>query len=266
MYIGGLQGMDLRLRNRGGAAAAPPPPPSGLLTGLISYWKMDETSGVRVDSVTASGNDLTDNNTVTSAAGKVGNTAVFTRANAEWLSRADNVSLSTGDIDFTFAGWVSLTSKPSTGGVGMGIVGKWNTGVAEREHLIYWDETLDRFLFVVSANGTTSAFVKADTLGAPVIGTFYFVVGWHDATANTINIQANAGTVDSVAHSTGVRDGASNLTIGAYAGVDGTPLAATDLDGRVDELGFWKRVLTSTERTNLYNAGTGIAYPFTGVA
>ena len=35
---------------------------SSLLTSLISYWKLDETSGTRVDVV--SGNDLTDNNTV----------------------------------------------------------------------------------------------------------------------------------------------------------------------------------------------------------
>jgi len=32
------------------------------------------------------------------------------------------------------------------------------------------------------------------------------------------------------------------------------------MDGRVDEVGFWKRVLTAQERTNLYNAGAGNTY------
>ena len=46
---------------------------SSLTTNLISYWKLDETSGTRVDSV--GNNDLTDNNTVLYGAGKQGNGA-----------------------------------------------------------------------------------------------------------------------------------------------------------------------------------------------
>jgi hypothetical protein len=40
-------------------------------TGLVSHWELNEASGTRSDSVTASGNDLTDNNTVTQADGVV---------------------------------------------------------------------------------------------------------------------------------------------------------------------------------------------------
>jgi hypothetical protein len=32
--------------------------------------------------------------------------------------------------------------------------------------------------------------------------------------------------------------------------------------GKIDELGIWKKVLTSTEVTQLYNTGTGLSYPF----
>jgi hypothetical protein len=34
------------------------------------------------------------------------------------------------------------------------------------------------------------------------------------------------------------------------------------LDGRVDEFGVWKRVLSAGERALLYNSGLGLAYPF----
>ena len=64
-----------------------------LLTNLISFWEMEEASGTRVDAVVASGNDLTDNATVTQNPGKVGNAAQFTLATSEWLSHVSNASL-----------------------------------------------------------------------------------------------------------------------------------------------------------------------------
>jgi len=36
--------------------------------------------------------------------------------------------------------------------------------------------------------------------------------------------------------------------------------------GLIDEFGIWSRVLTQAEITNLYNSGSGLAYPFTGSA
>ena len=36
------------------------------------------------------------------------------------------------------------------------------------------------------------------------------------------------------------------------------------MKGRIDEVGFWKRVLTSAERSLLYNGGVGLTYPFSG--
>ncbi len=42
---------------------------------LISCWSMDETSGTRADTVTASANNLTDNNSTPSATGIIGNAA-----------------------------------------------------------------------------------------------------------------------------------------------------------------------------------------------
>ncbi len=63
-------------------------------TNLVSWWKLDESSGNRSDS--QSNNLLTDNNTVTSIAGKKNNAAHFTLANSEYLSIPDNSSVSMG--------------------------------------------------------------------------------------------------------------------------------------------------------------------------
>ena len=224
-----------------------------LVDNLIAFWKLEEASGSRIDSVGS--NNLTDNNTVTQATGIVGNAAQFARANSEHLSILDNIDLSTGDIDFSFACWIYLDSKTNSSS----ILGKW-TGLADqREYLlIYLGGATDRFHFVVSGdgNGTQSKNINADTFGAVPTGVWIFVVFWHDATANTVNISVNNGAVDSAAHTFGVFDGTGDFNIGA------TEAAFDFMDGRIDAVGFWKKVLSAAERTELYNNGNGLEYPF----
>jgi len=86
-----------------------------LTDNLISFWGLEETSGTRVDAHGT--NNLTDNNTVTSATGKVGTAGQFTNANSEYLSITDNASLSTGDIDFSAQAWVYFDSFGTQRGI-----------------------------------------------------------------------------------------------------------------------------------------------------
>jgi hypothetical protein len=227
--------------------------PSTLLTSLISYWKLEEASGTRADAVTASGNDLTDNNTVTQNPGIIANAAQFTRVNTEYLSHADNASLSTGDIDYTVAAWVYLDSKPGN----MGVIAK-DSGGANREYVLQYTNASVRFVFtVLDTAGSTIGLVTANTFGAPATATWYLVIAWHDSVNNVVGISVNAGTADT-AVTTGVP---ADKTATFYIGAD---QAVSNWDGRIDEVGFWKKVLTATERTTLYNGGVGRTYPFTG--
>ncbi len=86
------------------------------------------------------------------------------------------------------------------------------------------------------------------------MGGWHQVVAWHDATADTLNIQVDNGAVTSVSYSNGAKDTTFALSVGGFA--DGTYV----LNGRVDELAFYKRVLTSGERSWLYNNGLGRSY------
>lgn len=220
---------------------------SGLNAGLVAFWKLDEVSGARADSVGA--NHLTDNNTVTqAAAGKVGSAAQFTAASSESLSIADNAAVSTGDIDFSFAAWVYLDSK----GADRVILGKAG---ATTEYLLRYVSSSDRFQFYC-ANGASNGNVLANVLGSPALATWYFIVVWHDATANTLNIQVNNGTTNGTFYSAGVADGANGFRLGAQDNnVD-------YWNGRIDAVGFWKRLLSGAEVTSLYNSGNGREYPF----
>lgn len=230
----------------GGAGVSP------LLTSLVAYWKLDEASGARADS--AGSSNLSDVNTVTQAVGKVANAAQFTAANSECLNIASNAALSMGDIDFTIALWVYFDAL----GADRALVAKYNSFGTTRDYMVKFITGSNRFQFIVSPDGSADATVSANSFGAPTTATWYFIVAWHNATANTINIQINDGTVDSAAHATGVFASSAAFRLGARA--DGIQFH----DGRLDEVGIWKRVLTSAERTALYNGGSGVTYPFAG--
>jgi len=219
--------------------------PSSLNTNLISYWKLEEASGARADSEpTGTAQNLTDNNTVTSNPGTIGDAAQFDSGNQEYLSRADSTNLSTGDIDFTIAGWFYLDSNNAD----MRMLGK--TGSGQMEYYILFNSNTGRFEFHVSNNGTADVALSADNGPLfPFLSTWYFIVCWHDSVNNTINISVDDGTPDSASHTTGVFDGTADFRIGGFTGAY--------FNGRADEVGFWKKVLSAPERTELYNGGAG---------
>lgn len=218
-------------------------------TNLISWWSMDETSGTRNDSHGT--NHLTDNNTVLYAAGKQGNAADLEYDNGEYLSIANNASLATGDIDFTFACWVKFESLAD----GRTVAGKWQLVAGGREWTLVYESSNIRFY--VSSTGSDTISLSG---GAASTGIWYFYVVWHDATANTINIQINNGTPVSASHLSGVYNSGTPLWFGNLITSTGTPLAGYYHDGLIDEASFWKRVLTADERTWLYNGGAGRTY------
>lgn len=114
-----------------------------------------------------------------------------------------------------------------------------------------------RFKLDVDSNGGgTDTTVTANTFGAISAATWYFVVAWHDSVSNQIGISVN-GTADTAAHSAGVFDGTGPFAIGARVN------ATSDYwDGLIDEFGFWRRVLSGAEITELYNAGAGRDYAY----
>jgi len=228
-------------------------PPSTLLNDLAAYWKMDEVSdaSISVARADSSGtNHLTDPVKVKSAAGLVSNGEYpSTTGSGAYLLANDSDALSCGDIDFTIAFWCE---PHKTDGA---FIARWTTG--QQEYAI-WLGGGNRFSFTVSANGSAAVTLVDTKIGAPTIGAKYLVIAWHDATANTINLQINNGVADSAAHSTGIFAGTSTLTVGSLA------VGSTSTIAIMDEIGFWKRTLTAAEKTALYNGGSGNTYPFDG--
>lgn len=227
-----------------------------LTDGLISYWKLDESSGVREDSVGTV--DLDDINTVTATSdGKIVNAAVMDQANNEYLQATDASQLNiSGNSSFAITGWIRLNLKLTP----KAIIAKWNAngGDPQRQYALIWDNTIDRFQFLVSSDGTTLSSVTANSFGAPATEIFYFFYVEHDAINDLIRISINDGTVDTTSHTTGIFSSTTLFRIGALQGGAGED--AFQMTGDLDEIGFWNRVLTPEEVSLLYNNGDANGY------
>jgi concanavalin A-like lectin/glucanase superfamily protein len=215
-----------------------------LTDSLISWWELGEASGTRADSHGT--NHLTDNNTVLSAVGKVGNAADIERDNVEYLSCASNSTLQMGDIDFTICCWVKVEQ---TDGLLVQLVSKDNSNSpAENDFNLTCDPTFRFF--------TNWAHIPNSGI-TPTLGVWYFVVGWHDAVANTHNIQVDNATPVSVSTA---GDAPVVSTSEFQIGARQWAASRQSFDGLIDQVAIWKRLLTTDERTALYNSGNGVAY------
>lgn len=219
-----------------------------LLTNLVASWKLADLAD------SAGANTLTNNNAATFSTGQIGDAVYLNGASSQFLSIASNSAVQTGDVDFTIAGWVYL----STGNSEL-IVAKRGAGAGTSEYALYYDNGTSRITALVFRATDSAVSRTAATFGAPSANTWYCFIFWHDATADTLNISINDGATDSVA-TTGALQAASTglFTIGKQD-IGGGELYLT---GRVDDVNIWKRVLTAGERTRFYAAGVGCEYPF----
>ena len=219
--------------------------PSTLNNGLVHLWKLDEASGTRADSVGAA--TLTDNNTVTSSTGKTYPLAAqFTAANDEYLSNA------IGDVGlfnvFHLSVWVYFDAFT---GAQQWIVSKFNTIGSNRELLVYLDPSDDTLRAVKYTDGVSSQGANSGI--SPSTGTWHLVEVMHSGTELGIAVDGGAfvTTADTSSFS-----GTADLEIG------GSIAGNVEHGGRIEAVTVWDRVLTANERTELYNSGSGIAYPY----
>ena len=201
---------------------------------LRAFWKLADTSDSGPNGFT-----LTNNNTVTFVAGKIGDAARFAAASSQYLSRADHASLSFGNVDFSISVWVKLASTGITRPIVNKASAEWRLGITSANKII--------FQFPGGGALTHSLALSAST--------WYHVVAWYDAAADLMWIAINDGTPESASDSVGPVDSTNDLRVGR--------LGTAYWDGDLDALGIWGRVLTAGERTQLYNSGNGLEYPFT---
>lgn len=221
-----------------------------LVDNIVSYWKMDEASGNRADSVGS--NTLTANGTggVGSAAGKINDAADIESADDDYLSITD--AAQTGlDIlgNFTLSVWMKPESL--SGAVSPGIVTKLTAGTGYA-FVLDWS----------SAPAWKPTWVREDSstplqgASAPSVGNWIHYVWTFDGT--DLRLYTNGALDGGPAAYTSHSDSGANFNIGRSV-----LYSSRKYDGLIDEVGVWSRAITAAEVTSLYNSGAGLTYPFT---
>lgn len=229
------------------AAGGPSGGADSLLTDLVAWWSLDETSGTRVNAHNPGTYDLTDNNTVGYDTGVVGNAASFAGGgNDESLTLANHSDFEFADTPFTVAMWV----RPETGIESNAYV--IGVGAPATVWTILRNGGAGSISFRVRNAANTSTAATAGI--AYSLGTWALYIAEHDPDADEIRLSSNNGTPVSAALAGGGRiTGTDAFIIGSNLGVE--------FVGLLDETAIWRRLLTSDEKARLYNSGAGMGYP-----
>ena len=171
----------------------------------------------------------------------------FERDNDEFVSTNDLAALSHGDFDFSYSGWIYLNTAASEY---MEIFVKWIGTGDNREHTLYTNNS--KFYWDVSTDGGSGGSVRRVIDGTTLAtGRWYHVYLEHDASNNHIGISVDNNTMTTTANTGGVHDGTAPFKFST---------SSSSFDGRLASVGFWKRLLTTAERTEMVNSGSGMAY------
>ncbi len=220
---------------------------------LISYWKLDETTGDAIDAVGT--NTLTAINAPGSITGVVRTARTFS-GDHQYFSIPTNSSVEIGDTSFTFTAWAKMNNKTDY----HVFIGKQveDSPYYDRDYSLCYDKDVDRFYFQAAGpDGLTLTRAIANSIGSPMIDTWYFLAGGYDYANGYLWISVNGGPKETVPFTGSVHVGSAPFMLGA---VDNPQFGYQA--GLLDEVGFWKRVLTSEEIAALYNDGQGSTYPF----
>lgn len=206
-----------------------------LTTNLVSYWKLNESSGNATDEL---GTNTLTNSGVTYTAAKINNGAVFNNLTTTYLEKTSVAAVTS----FSFSFWLKMTSW----GAANAIVDKLPGGTGFR----VWGGTNWTGL-LLTVDGTNWSYVWT-----PTTGVWYHLVWTYSGGTAYLYKDGNTTPVDTKTGLT-LTDGSQTLGFGNRAAHD------QKMDGSLDEVGYWSRAITSSEVSQLYNGGNGLTYPFT---
>lgn len=215
--------------------------PNSLITGLVSYWKMDEGTGLtRNDSIGT--NNASDPSTLIAqtALAIIGSAANFA-ATSVGLQIASNSTLRFGaGVSKSFSGWFLTTSLATK----QNIFAKWDdsggVGTDDEYHLF----TNGGTVVFEARKLDNSASVTVTSAVAVVVNKYYHVACGYDDSAQQIWIQVD-GETRVTAACAGVRASGVQFRFGSSVNTDA--IGNEPLNGDTDEWAMWSRLLTTSE-------------------
>lgn len=222
-----------------------------LIDNLISYYKLDENAANTTVNDAESINDLTastNTSNLFNASGLINSAFDFTAASSEHAKISSNLGVSS--YPFSFSCWFKNTS-----GTNQGLV-EFADDTANRNYGMDIDVNKIRMLIRSTGSGTVNT---AGTTTVTDGNWHHAVMVFFDSDTFTLYLDGETGTPEIVEDGTEVTLTTNSFAIARHN--DSTPSSYND--GLIDEVGVWDKALSTSETTQLYNSGNGIAYPFT---
>jgi len=225
-----------------------------LITSLVSYWKLDETSdgsGAVTRNDSHGINHLTDNGTTASGTGNLNNGADFESGNSAYLSIPD-ASQSGLDItgDLSVSMWIKFETVATTY-----LLQKGFEGNVQRSYVISWDS--NTLGFQTCSDGVGGAGVNQ--AWTPSTATWYHICLMYTSSIPSVDMYINGTEISGSSKTTldtPIHNGTSDFALA------GASSPGAYFDGIMDEVGIWAKVLSVAEKDQLYNGGTPLAYEF----
>lgn len=225
-----------------------------LTDNIVSYWKCDESVGdtTLVDAISATNNLAKSGSAALTTSGKINNGTILASSTSDcWIGNATNYLSSALSISF----WAKMTAHGS--GVVYPFITKWRNTGDQRSFQCYEIDSDLKWSVTSDGGNTEDDWSVAQAFGTDVW--HHVVITWLGSSKTTIIYFDGSSILNSA--KTGVASIYASTAKFEVSGQDvGTP--AFFLDGSMDEIGVWSRVLTSTEVITLYNSGNGLQYPF----
>lgn len=220
---------------------------STLNNNILLEWSLNNTAS---DAVGANNLSLVGSPTYTT--GKVYAQALQT-ASGKYARAADSAAVGAGDSDWMWEVWfrtpASLASQE--------IISKWG---ADQQHAEFdcYVSGAGAVVFTVyqSGTGTGNGVTSSVTV---TTSTWYQMLIWHDSVNNQVGISINGTATTAATTIAPTQQATAYLNLGTYG--NGSGLYFTGIIGAVRK---WSRILTASERTELYGGGNGKQYPFDG--
>lgn len=206
-----------------------------LFDNIISYWKLNESSGNAIDSL---GTNTLTNSGVTYTSAKINNGAVFDGAITTYLEKTNVASVTA----FSFSFWINVATWNAVNA----IIDKLPAGEGYR---IWGGTTWSGILLTI--NGTNWSYTWT-----PTTGVWYHFVWTYDSGTAKLYLNGNTTPVDTKTGLTLTDNSTRTLALGNRAAHD------QKLTSSLDEVGYWSRALTTSDVTELYNSGNGTSFSF----
>lgn len=232
---------------------------STLSNGFVSYWSLDEAAGTRFGQGSNTTNLDVLTGAVGTAAGKHNNATTFPGSNIS-LNSSGNLPTNLGQTGngVTWAAWLKKagahTSLSCWGATTVAVNPAWQfriNGTSGNPNI-----------FVRNGAGAVLSINVGS--GSITDGAWHLVVITFNPGGDLKLHYDEPGTAFSFASGAGVNGNLLNQAGGVYLGVaPGTAYwwGGTST-GNIDEFMIWDRALTADERTELWNGGAGIFFPF----